>query len=59
MISNMKKIFSMAMLLLVGAFAFTSCEDDNESNPTLVQPSSFVVNNPSVGSALVDLQLGR
>lgn len=52
----MKKIFSMAMLLLVGAFAFTSCEDDNESNPTLVQPSSFVVNNPSVGSALVDLQ---
>ena len=44
------------MLLLAGAFALTSCEDDNESNPTLVQPTAFNVNTPSVGSGAVDLK---
>ena len=51
----MKKIFSFAMLLLAGAFAFTSCSDDNDSNPTLVKPTSFTINSPAVGEALVDL----
>ena len=36
------------MLLLVGAFALTACEDDNDSNPTLTQPTSFVLNEPAV-----------
>lgn len=43
-------------MLLATIGAFTSCEDDNDSNPTLVQPTSFVVNNPSVGEAVVDLE---
>lgn len=53
---TMKKIYSFAMLLLAGAFALTSCEDDNESNPTLVQPTVFNVNTPSIGSGAVDLK---
>lgn len=44
------------MMLLAGTFAFTSCSDDNDSNPTLIQPSVFTVNTPDVGSALVDLE---
>ena len=40
-------------MLLSMAFMFTACEDDNDSNPTLVQPSSFVLNNPV--NTLVDL----
>ena len=51
----MKKIFSYAVLLLAGAFAMTSCEKDLDSNPTLVQPAEFVLNNPTVGAGLVDL----
>ena len=43
------------MLLLVSAFALTSCEDDNDSNPTLTQPTSFVLNNPVI-TGNVDLQ---
>lgn len=43
------------MMLLCGTFAFTSCSDDNDSNPTLKQPTEFTVNTPDVGTALVDL----
>ena len=53
--TNMKKIFNYTMLLLAGAFALTACEDDNESNPTLTQPTQFVLNNPAV-TGYVDLQ---
>lgn len=52
----MKKILSYAMLLLCGTLAFTACSDDNESNPTLVQPTEFSLFQPSVGSAAVDLE---
>ena len=51
----MKKIYQLTMLLLAGAFALTACEDDNESNPTLVQPTQFVLNTPAVNGN-VDLQ---
>ena len=54
-LTNMKKIYNLAMVLLVGTMAMTSCEDDNESNPTLVQPTSFVLNNPVITGNL-DLQ---
>ena len=43
------------MLLLVGAFALTACDDDNDSNPILTQPTSFVLNNPAI-TGNVDLQ---
>ena len=51
----MKKIFSYATALLAGLFVFTSCSDDRDSNPTLTQPTSFVLNNMEVGSGAVDL----
>lgn len=51
----MKKIFSYAAMLLAGLCIFTSCEDDRDSNPTLTQPTTFVLNNPSVGEGAVDL----
>ena len=44
---KMKKIYNLSMLLLAGAFALTSCSDDNESNPTLAQPTEFVLNQPA------------
>ena len=40
-------------MLLSMALVFTACDDDRDSNPTLVQPTSFVLNNPV--NALVDL----
>lgn len=51
----MKKIYQIAMLLLAGAFVLSSCEDDNDSNPTLAQPTQFVLNNPEV-TGNVDLE---
>ena len=33
-------------MLLSMAIVFTACEDDRDSNPTLIQPTSFTLNNP-------------
>lgn len=33
-------------MLLCMMAVFTACEDDRDSNPTLVQPSGFTLNNP-------------
>ena len=53
----MKTIFKSTILMaVVGLSLFTSCKDDNDSNPTLIQPTSFVVNNPAIGSANLDLE---
>ena len=51
----MKKIFSYALMMVATMVAFSSCETDQDSNPTLVEPTEFTVNNPAVGDALVDL----
>ena len=40
-------------MLLSMALVFTACEDDRDSNPTLVQPTGFTLNNPV--NTLVDL----
>ncbi len=50
----MKKILFYAMALTC-VLATTSCKDDNESNPTLTQPTKFVLNTPVVGENNVDL----
>lgn len=50
----MKKISILAAMLL-GLFAFTACETDNDDNPTLAVPQSFQINNPVVGNQVVDL----
>ncbi len=49
----MKKIFLSSLMLLSMALVFTACEDDRDSNPVLVQPTSFTLNNPV--NAMVDL----
>jgi len=49
----MKKIFLSSLMLLSMALVFTACEEDRDSNPTLVQPTSFTLNNPE--NTLVDL----
>lgn len=52
----MKTIFKSTLLLTVGlAAALTSCKDDNESNPTLTQPTTFVLNEIAV-KGNVDLE---
>lgn len=55
----MKKILSMAAIALTSAVMFTACEDDRDSNPTLTQPTSFVLNKPAVGEGVVDLALSK
>ena len=52
----MKTIFKSTILLAAaGLMVFTSCKDDNESNPTLTQPTTFVLNEPSVNGT-IDLE---
>ncbi|MCR5678766.1 MAG: SusE domain-containing protein [Prevotella sp.] len=51
----MKKILSNAALLFACVCVLTACKDDNDSNPTLTQPTTFVLNEPVVGTGLVDL----
>lgn len=46
----MKKIFSNTILLLAGVFALSSCEKDLDSNPSLVNPTTFTLNTPAVSS---------
>lgn len=43
--------------LLVGIISlFASCSDDNDSNPTLIQPKEFVLNTPTYVNATIDLE---
>lgn len=43
--------------LLVGIISlFVSCSDDNDSNPTLIQPKEFVLNTPTYANATIDLE---
>ena len=50
----MKKIYKSLLFLVVAAVPFlTSCKDDNDSNPTLSTPSSFVLNTPGLAASNV------
>ena len=52
----MKTLFKSTILLAAaGLFVLTSCEDDNESNPTLAQPTQFVLNEPAI-TGFVDME---
>lgn len=53
----MKKIFNLALLLLCSVSVFTACEDDRDSNPVLVQPTEFVLNQPTYTTgSVIDLK---
>ena len=42
--------------LLVGIISlFASCSDDNDSNPTLIQPTEFKLNTPEYVNSTIDL----
>ena len=43
------------MMLALGLVAFTACEDDNDSNPTIAQPTAFVLNEPAI-TGFVDME---
>lgn len=43
----MKKVINMLLLSVLSLPLFTACETDTESNPTLNEPTSFVLNVPS------------
>ena len=51
----MKKIFSFALMLMGFATALTSCQDDRDSNPTIGQPTQFVVNTSPVAGQYIQL----
>ena len=52
----MKTIFKSTILMAAaGLVVFTSCKDDNDSNPTLTQPTTFVLNQPSI-NGVIDLE---
>ena len=52
----MKKIYSSALLLLLGAVVLTSCKDDRDSNPTLTQPTEFSITGSNATATTVDLE---
>ena len=43
----MKKTLLLGTMLVGMASLFTACEDDRDSNPTLIQPQEFVLNTPA------------
>lgn len=51
----MKNIFSLAAVALSSAMFF-ACSTDNDSNPTLVEPSEFTVHTPEFAGQTVVLQ---
>ena len=51
----MKNIIKSALFLLCSVCLFTACEDDNDSNPTLVRPATFKLNTPAYSKAYTDL----
>lgn len=46
--------------MLVGAALLTACESDRDSNPTIQEPTTFVLNNPSYAASNVyDLKASK
>lgn len=46
----MKKIIKSSLLLLLGLCAFTACDDDNNENPVIQTPTTFVLNTPALAA---------
>ncbi|WP_308274289.1 SusE domain-containing protein [Prevotella sp.] len=52
----MKNKYMMGALLLGIISLFASCSDDNDSNPTLIQPTEFTLNTPEYINSTIDLE---
>lgn len=52
----MKNKYMMGALLLGIISLFASCSDDNDSNPTLIQPTEFTLNTPEYIKSTIDLE---
>ncbi len=53
---NMKNKYMLGALLVGITSLFASCTDDNDSNPTLIQPTEFTLNTPAYANGLIDLE---
>ena len=51
----MKKIFSLALMLLGGMMLMTSCETDKDSNPTIKSPTTFTINESPLADQYIQL----
>ncbi len=51
----MKNILKSALLLLCTVGLFAACDDDRDNNPTIQDPTSFVLNTPATASDVIDL----
>ena len=51
----MKKILSLVLMLLGGVAMLTSCESDNDSNPTIKSPTTFTINASPVADQYIQL----
>lgn len=51
----MKKIIKSTLMLLCGACMFTACSDDLSNNPTLLNPTTFTLNQPAYSASNIDL----
>lgn len=52
---NMKNKLLLGALLIGTASLFTACENDKDSNPSLIQPTEFTLNTPAYSNETVDL----
>jgi len=51
----MKKIIKSTLMLLCGVCLFTACSDDLSNNPTLLNPTTFTLNQPAYSASNIDL----
>ena len=51
----MKNKYIIGALLIGIISLFASCSDDNDSNPTLIQPTEFKLNTPEYVNSTIDL----
>ena len=51
----MKKIIKSTLMLFCGVCLFTACSDDLSNNPTLLNPTTFTLNQPAYSASNIDL----
>ena len=51
----MKKIFSLAMMLVSVLALFTACDEDRDSNPVITSPTTFTINQSPVADQYIQL----